>query len=365
MVKLQAVAFWRDPPRVETAFPRCLRGPVCPCGLAGRRASARESRKPVVKLPPFSAERIEELIHEFPPLRPVAGTQERPETRQRPRKPATAPTLEEAPRRPYDAPTLAEMEPPPQSAESRPAESRPAEAGTAEPKPAEPRPGEVTSADTPAETIAHEAAFLSLPEGALSPLAEIYALLRENVARSGDRALDGLLAALRSRKSLEDYLWSLQPAAAFAREVETIPPSAAQGGDEAAPSTIYYLLGAGVLLAGLLVIARIRVEAKKEEETPPPAVDLSRFWKTVRAAPSAAIVRAGVGGAARRATNERPRATAPVAERAAAGAAPPGPAAAQQNSVSATDDFLLVEPGDAAANSAALDAARTRQEGEP
>lgn len=340
--------------------------------LPGDAASARQPRGTVHKLPPFTAERTEDLIHQFPPLRPVAGSEEPRETTPRPRKPHTAPTLEEAPRRPSDAPTLAEMEPPPQAADSR-AEATEPKADDAEPK----SDGALLGTSGPA------AAFPFLPAEGLSPLVEIYAPSEESVARAAGGPLGRLAADLRSRMNLEDYLWSLQPAAAFSREAGPATPSATQEDEETPLSKIAYLLVTGLILSVLLVIAslkrellrdgipaliaKIRSAAKKEkEEEPQPALDLSRITKPGRAPPTPPTARAGMAPAARRTENETPRAGAPSADAAATGAPPSGPAApAPRERAGATDDLLLVEPGDAAANSAALDASRTRQERTP
>lgn len=301
----------------------------CGAGLA------REQRNLIHKMSPLSADRLDDLIHEFPPLRPIP--QPRTRAPEPPREAYDAPTLAEAPRKPSDGPTMEELGVPPPEP--------PADAG-----------------EKFAETLAHASDLTLFPAANPSPLAEAYARKRQGVTASGS-ALQNAIELISSKLDLEHYL--RPPETPPAIPDQPAPPVApAEPSDEASDASSLYLVAFGSLLALLLLltfarrkgladnllarVAKLR-DRNREEEAPTPPVDLSRLERLIRrsapppVAPAAEPLRE-------------------VAEPANAASSPPSEEAAAADM---TDDLVLVEPGDAAAASAAIKAARTQREGAP
>lgn len=313
--------------------------------FSGREGFAREARPLVHKMPPLSQERLDDIIHEFPPLRPVPPPRFRaPEPP--PRQAYDAPTLAEAPRRPYDGPTLDELGVPPPAPPAPPADA-----------------GEKF-----AETLAHMSDVVLLPEVEPSALTETYARTHEGAPPSGE-ALKAAIALLRSKADLVHFLWPKEPSAPIPDAAAAGPPPApaAPDGEESTGSNALYLAALGVLLAALLFsvlakrkglrdellarVAKLR-ERKQEDDASTPPVDLSRLERLARRATS--------GNAA--SAPEPRRETA--AESALPVSAPSASAPQDDAAAGVTDDLVLVEPGDVAATSAAINAALKRREGD-
>jgi hypothetical protein len=329
--------------------------------LSAGEGFARERRLTVHKMQPLSSERNDDIIHEFPPLRPVGPSA----TQQAPRGPVTAPTLEEAPRQSSDGPTLAELGVPTQP----------------EPRP-EP-PERFVASIRPSVFGDYLAPFAS------SPLAEtdLEAGMREE--GSGEIPRPNLITLRGAHMDLDHFLAPELLTGPVRTEAPTAP-SPSPKKDEGGPLfPTAYRIAAGLVLAVLLLLALTyrerlragvlalvaarrggrtsqpedkaaaeptqgkilgRLRRRRQEEEAPPPIDLSRLDRLTR----------GTG-----APTTTPPGTGDVAGQSVAASADSGvvPASDAAPGADPTDDLVLVEPGDAAAASAAIDAARARQEG--
>lgn len=322
----------KSPPRTALAVLAFL--PALSPGEARARA-------PIHQFPPLSARASPNIIHQFPPLQPVPGVQQ-PAATETPRAPSNAPTLEEAPRLPHDGPTFAELGvPPPEPS---------VEAG---------------------ETVSNWTGAPGEPplgaEAAKPSVVETYVRKAEAALRADEDRAKALFDRLRSGIDLESFLSPIQKTIVTREPAET--PKPAQGDAEAPASDPTFMI-AGAIAAVILALlaygrrrslrARLpadpkfaelmkRIRTKKEDEEPLPPVDPGRIAKATRAAAPT------LAAPPRLETGEPPPPTAPPQPVSAA------PAPAEDM----TDDLVLVEPGDAAAAAAAINAARTQQEGTP